>query len=229
MKSYAITGMTCDGCRSKVERTLKSIASDAVVTLDPPRATFASSISLASVNEALGLGGKYVAGEISAAPLSVAASSAVNTWLATYYPLLLILGLIALTSLAGQSWLMAFMAGFYIVFGAFKLLNVPAFARSYAQYDPIAMAFRPWAYAYPFIEIVLGLAFLFWYQMLAATWIALILSLVGAAGAIQSVKRKQSIQCACLGSVFNLPMSTVTIVENIGTAAMAAWMLIVGM
>jgi hypothetical protein len=39
------------------------------------------------------------------------------------------------------------------------------------------------------------------------------------------VVNKQTIRCACLGSVFNLPMSTVTIVEDVGMVLMAAWML----
>ena len=157
------------------------------------------------------------------------AALATQTWLKTYYPLLMVMGLIALTSLAGDSWMMSFMAGFYIVFGAFKLLNVSAFAESYAKYDIIAKVFKPWGYAYPFIELGLGLAFLFWIEMWAATWAALILSVIGAAGVIQSVSRRQAIQCACLGNVFNLPMSSVTIVENLGMAAMAGWMLVFGM
>ncbi len=229
MKTYEISGMTCSGCAAKVEHTLKTLASDVTVTLDPPRATLSGSIALASVNDALKSVGKYAASEISHHHAEISKPSPLSQWLSTYYPLLLIMSLIALASFAGQSWMMSFMAGFYIIFGAFKLLDVPAFARSYAQYDLIAMAFKPWGYAYPFIELALGFAFLFWFQMLAATWIALILSLVGAAGVIQSVMRKQTIQCACLGTVFNLPMSTVTIVENLGMAAMAAWMLIAGM
>ena len=36
----------------------------------------------------------------------------------------------------------------------------------------------------------------------------------GALGVIQSVVDKRKIKCACLGTVFNLPMSTVTIIEN---------------
>ena len=121
------------------------------------------------------------------------------------------------------------MAGFFLVFGAFKLLDVPAFAASYARYDVIAKSFKPWGYLYPFVELGLGFAFLFWYQMHAAAWLALGLSLIGAIGVVQSVLRKETIQCACLGTVFNLPMSTVTIVENLGMAVMAAWMLYFGM
>ena len=33
-------------------------------------------------------------------------------------------------------------------------------------------------------------------------------------GVLQSVLNKKKIQCACLGTVFNLPMSTVTIIED---------------
>ncbi len=228
MTTYAVSGMTCANCAAKVEKTLKTVAGDVSVTLDPPRAIVGASTSMATLNEALGSVGKYRLSETAAvqsnSPLAASAAG-----LPVYYPLFLVIGLVALASFAGQSWMMSFMAGFYIIFGAFKLLDVPAFANSYAQYDIIAKAFKPWGYAYPFVELALGFAFLFWFEMRAAAWIALVLSLVGAIGVIQSVMRKQTIQCACLGTVFNLPMSTVTIVENLGMAAMAAWMLFVGM
>lgn len=224
---YEVTGMTCGGCARKVEATLKALVPDAAVTLDPPRAMIGADIHVSKLNEALRAVGKYALSESASA--RPAAALAGPTWLETYYPLLMVMGLIALTSFAGDSWMMSFMAGFYIVFGAFKLLNVPAFAESYAKYDIIAKVFKPWAYAYPFVELGLGLAFLFRFHLLPATWAALILSLIGAIGVIQSVSRKETIQCACLGNVFNLPMSTVTIVENLGMAAMAAWMLAFGM
>ncbi|MGL4489518.1 MAG: heavy-metal-associated domain-containing protein, partial [Rhizobiaceae bacterium] len=131
MNTYAISGMTCGGCRAKVERSLKALAPEATVTLDPPRATLSNSVSLASVNEVLRSIGNYAASEIKPAPLLAKAPGALNAWLATYYPLLLIMSLSALASFAGQSWMMSFMAGFFLVFGAFKLLDVPAFARSY--------------------------------------------------------------------------------------------------
>ena len=226
MNSMTITGMTCAGCARKVEAALQKLSGDARVTLDPPRAVLPATVSIAMVNDALHPVGKYRAAGLQETHML---SSEVIVWLRSYYPLILIMGLIAVASFAGESWMMNFMAGFYIVFGAFKLLDVPAFANAYARYDIIAKAFRPWGYAYPFIELALGFAFLFWFQMSAAVWIALILSLVGAVGVIRSVRAKETIQCACLGTVFQLPMSTVTIVENVGMAAMAAWMLLFGM
>jgi hypothetical protein len=45
-------------------------------------------------------------------------------------------------------------------------------------------------------------------------------------GVVRAVMNKQKIRCACLGAVFNLPMSTITIIEDLLMVAMAAWMLV---
>lgn len=222
MTEFAISGMTCNGCRSKVEKTLAALLPDVSVTLEPPRAVTTASVGADQLNAALAAVGTYRASNLGAAATSA------PSWLATYYPLFLVLALIAVVPLATgnfMGWMMGFMAGFYIVFGAFKLLDVPAFARSYAQYDIIAKYIPAWGYAYPFIELALGFGFLFWFDMQLLSWVALILSLVGAVGVIQAYFAKQTIQCACLGTVFKLPMSVVTIIENLGMATMAAWML----
>jgi copper chaperone CopZ len=224
MNIYSITGMTCANCVRKVESTLKAIVANAVVTFEPPQVSV-SGASVAQMNAALASIGKYRI--VATAPLI-----AVQSQLKTYYPLFLVMSLIALASLSSGSfmgWMMNFMAGFYIIFGAFKLLDIPAFADSYARYDVIAKKFKPWGYAYPFIEVGLGFGFLFGYDMIALSWIALVLSVIGASGVIQANLSKQTIQCACLGTVFQLPMSVVTVVENLGMAAMAAWMLFMPM
>jgi copper chaperone CopZ len=223
MNTFAISGMTCANCARKVEAVLKDIASSATVTLEPPRAVIDRGISADKLNEALEKVGKY-----RVSPIDSGAPSTTEqfTWVKTYYPLFLVMGLIALVSFAGGNWMMNFMGGFFIVFGAFKLLDVPSFANAYARYDVVAKVFKPWGYAYPFIETALGFAFLFNFQMIASAWVALILSAIGIIGAVQANLKKETIQCACLGTVFQLPMSVVTIVENVGMAAMAAMMLV---
>ncbi len=60
--TYKITGMTCDSCRSKVEKTLNAIDGiQATVTLDPPIATITMEkyIPLDQFQEALTTVGKY--------------------------------------------------------------------------------------------------------------------------------------------------------------------------
>ncbi|MDI1307279.1 MAG: heavy metal translocating P-type ATPase [bacterium] len=60
--TYTVTGMSCDGCRSKVEKTLNVIDGiQAAVTLDPPMATITMDkhIPTAQLQEALTAAGKY--------------------------------------------------------------------------------------------------------------------------------------------------------------------------
>lgn len=118
-----------------------------------------------------------------------------------------------------------FMAGFFLVFSFFKMLNLVAFAESYAMYDVIARKFNAWGYIYAFIELGLGLAFLLNFQLVITNWITLIVMSVSIIGVLQSVLNKRKIQCACLGAVFNLPMSTVTIIEDALMIGMSAAML----
>src|SRR5262249_5779920 len=119
-----------------------------------------------------------------------------------------------------------FMAGFFLAFSFFKLLNLSAFADSYSMYDIVAQRSRAYALAYPFIELGLGLAYLSQGQPFAVNLVTLIVMGVSAVGVVQSLMSKRKIRCACLGAVFNLPMSTVTLVEDLLMAGMAAWMLV---
>jgi len=57
-------------------------------------------------------------------------------------------------------------------------------------------------------------------------WVTLVVMTVSILGVLESVLNKKKIQCACLGAVFNLPMSTVTIVEDAIMIAMSAAMLV---
>jgi hypothetical protein len=45
-------------------------------------------------------------------------------------------------------------------------------------------------------------------------------------GVILAVMNKQKIRCACLGTGFNLPMTTVTIIEDLLMVAMSLYMLL---
>ena len=107
-----------------------------------------------------------------------------------------------------------FMAGFFLVFSFFKLLNLKDFAESYAMYDVVAKKVSAWAYLYAFIELGLGISYLLNYNPLVTNVVAFIVMSLSIIGVLQSVFNKKKIQCACLGAVFNLPMSTVTIIED---------------
>jgi hypothetical protein len=120
-----------------------------------------------------------------------------------------------------------FMSGFFLVFSFFKLLNLKGFAESYAMYDVLAKQIPVWAYLYVFIELSLGIAFLINFNPILTNSITVIVMSISIIGVLQSVLNKEKIQCACLGAVFNLPMSTVTIIEDALMIAMSGIMLFI--
>lgn len=236
---YQVSGMTCGGCVARVKAALAPMADEVEVTLQPPEVLLRNNKHpLAALNEVLAAVGHYhlTAITVSSTPQSINTTEEQKSWLATYYPLLLIFGFILLVTLSNQfaqnavfnleHWMMHFMAGFFLVFSFFKLLDVRGFADSYAMYDLLAMRFKPYGYIYPFIELGLGLAYLIAWQPLITNWITLVVMTFSSLGVIRSVVNKQKIRCACLGAVFNLPMSTITIIEDLLMAGMALWMII---
>ena len=120
------------------------------------------------------------------------------------------------------------MAGFFLVFSFFKLLDLRGFADAYQSYDILARRSRAWALAYPFVELALGIAYLTRWQPVPTNIATLALMLVGSVGVLRAVLDKRAIRCACLGTALNLPMTTVTLVEDLGMAAMAGVMLLWG-
>ena len=81
---------------------------------------------------------------------------------------------------------------------------------------------------YPFLELVLGVLYLGPWSSPWVYWFTLLLMGVSTAGVARVLVKGQTLQCACLGTVFNLPMSTVTLVEDLLMVVMAAAMLLLG-
>ena len=75
------------------------------------------------------------------------------------------------------------------------------------------------------MELGLGILYLINIAPDFTNWVTLIVLGISSIGVIKSVVNKQKIKCACLGDVFNLPMSTVTIIEDLTMVVMAGVML----
>ena len=155
--------------------------------------------------------------------------------LKTYKPLIIvflyiILGVTILEIRSGSfDWMNAmnnFMAGFFIVFSFFKMLDVSNFASSYSSYDIIAKKWYGYGFVYPYIELTLGVLYLLQINPAFTNSATIIVMGISSIGVIQSVMQKRTILCACLGTVFNLPMSTITIIEDLLMVAMAIVMLV---
>ena len=174
------------------------------------------------------------------APETILASAAKSTeeksnWFVTYKPILLVFFYILLVTLAVEfvngefvlhRLMPNFMAGFFLIFSFFKMLDLAGFASSYAMYDLLAKRVYSYGFVYPFFELGLGIAYLINFKPALTNAITLIVMLFSSIGVILAVMNKQKIKCACLGTGFNLPMTTVTIIEDLLMVAMAGWMLL---
>lgn len=155
-----------------------------------------------------------------------------------YTPLAVIIGviLVAIATLAHKnmllgvfSWhevMMHFMAGFFIVFAAFKLLDLRGFVEGYSTYDLIAQRVPGYAYIYPFIELGLGLLYLGGVNTLELHLFTFFLMSINGIGVVTKLAKKEPFQCACLGTFLKVPLTKVTLIEDFGMAIMALWMII---
>lgn len=229
-KTYTVEGMHCVSCVQKITDALNGFADTVVVTLNPPQAILKGDkgASLETLNASLAKAGNY---RLRPAMHTVAVETEEKpqSWFKTYYPLFLIILSIATVSIKGSvtinDWMLNFMAGFFIVFGFFKLLDLKGFRDAYATYDLLAKRWFNYGLVYPFLELGLGYMFLFRFQLNAALLFSIVLMLFSSLGVIKALREKRKIRCACLGTVLNLPMSTITLVEDIGMAVMAVFML----
>lgn len=234
--TYQVTGMTCGSCEANVKSALMTIENVSSVEVsketNTAKVTMDKHIALSEFQKALG--GNESRYRISAIEHNEAAEQA-KSWLVTYKPIMTIFAYITAITLLIQTqndsfnlmqWMRHFMAGFFLVFSFFKMLNLKGFAESYVMYDVVARKIPIWAYLYAFVELGLGIANLIDFNPVvtnAATFIVMSLSIIGV---LQSVLNKKQIKCACLGAVFNLPMSTVTIIEDALMIVMSGVMLV---
>jgi len=159
-------------------------------------------------------------------------------FLETYQPLFVIIGLIFLPvffialkdlqigEFVWQKSMRHFMGGFFLVFSGFKFLDIKGFAQGYSTYDLLARSWFTYGYIYPFIELSLGLAYMIGYNPPLVNLVTLGVMTFSGAGVVQSVAKKRTIKCVCLGTIIDVPLTNVTIIEDFGMAAMALVMLL---
>lgn len=230
---YRIEGMHCVACVEKIKSALDRYFNVTDITLNPPALTIEAKVepSLNELNHRIAFAGKYSVSPDNHHESSSVVDGDLETSWRDYYPIFLIAAyIIGVTSLNNfhapginwHSWMNQFMAGFFLVFSAFKLLDLPGFAEGYATYDLLARRWHAYGYIYPFLELGLGILYLTqWFPI--TTYLATIIIMgFSSIGVINSLLKKQKFQCACLGTVLKVPLSNVTLIEDLTMVVMAA-------
>ena len=237
-QTFSISGISCGSCVAKIESAFQGIGmfQSIEVLRNPDRIKVKSEngITGADLNQVFENKdlAKYRATDFSQQTSLVEDEDSLFKKL---FPLALVISYLLLgvfavawaTSIFSLSTMMFhYMAGFFLVFSFFKFLNIEGFADAFQTYDPLAKAWRPYGYFYAVFELGAGIGYLVQPTSLLLNLVVLILLSISSWGVIKAVRSKNQIQCACLGTVFNLPMTKVTLTENSVMIAMAVVMLI---
>jgi len=225
MKSILqISGMTCEGCKSSVKGKLGSIDGVDNVQVDLARGQAViyskNPISYSLIKETLPP--KYSLINEEGVNLDTHGDVTMKaSKIKQLKPLFIILGYILITSilLNYKNWnpsnaMLDFMGLFYIIFSFFKILDIKGFSISFSMYDPLAKQAPIYGYIYHFIEVLLGMMFLIRFEVNIALILTVIVLGITTIGVTQTLMNKRSIECACLGTILNLPMTEATFIEN---------------
>jgi len=225
--TYQISGMTCRSCELKIKSVFLQLDGISNVSVSKENGiaeiNMSKHIPLSKLKSQLVINGdKYQINTLSQNE-TIETIETGKSWFSTYKPILIIFayiflvtGLIEIVSEGVEisRWMRHFMAGFFLTFSFFKLLNLKGFKDNYLLYDVVARRIPIWGYIYAFMELVLGIAFLINFNPIITNAATVFIMSISIIGVLQTVLSKKAIKCACLGDVFNLPMSTVTIIED---------------
>lgn len=117
------------------------------------------------------------------------------------------------------------MAGYFLVFGLFKVISRNKFSELFQRYDLLARQSRIYAKSFPFLEWTAGWAYLLFPHSPLLHGTVLVWMILSAIGPLQVIFRKEQIRCACLGDALGQPVGWVTVGEIAAMALMAAAML----
>jgi hypothetical protein len=120
-----------------------------------------------------------------------------------------------------------FMAGFFLVFAGFKLIDLKGFAEGYSTYDLLAMRWREYAFVYPFIELGFGLTMLAGYHPEWLLWTEFAVMAFSGLGVSIKLLKREAFQCVCLGTLLKVPLTYVTLLEDFGMALLALILILI--
>ena len=96
----------------------------------------------------------------------------------------------------------------------------------YRGYDLLAVRAPFWGYLYPFVEVILGLYYTFDMFPVWSNVATAVLMTFGSIGIVNKLRSGNVQTCACLGGFFSVPLTKVTVAENMLMAGMAVYMLV---
>ena len=156
----------------------------------------------------------------------------------TYTPVLVVFGVAALLAgavmwgftgkLFGVRGVELFVAFSMATLAMLKLRDLRSFTNMFLNYDVLARRVVPYAYVYPFAELLAAV-----FMVAGGVWgllaapVALFIGAVGAWSVFKAVYiDRRDLKCACTGCGTNVPLGFVSLSENLAMIGMGVWMIL---
>ena len=230
---YNVSGMTCQGCVNSIKNKIETDDRVISATIDLQSST----LNLESIKEINVDDLNFIIRDLKKYSVSnlnsfIKKSDNIST-LKKISPLIVSLLIVIILSVIPQikysfsveDFMKYLMGYFFVIFSLFKLINVKGFATSFSNYDIIASRVTTYGKLYPFIELFLGICFLLGYLLLYVNILTFFIMSIGSIGIWNALRNNNQLECACLGSSLSLPLTPVTLAENLIMALMALYMI----
>jgi hypothetical protein len=118
-----------------------------------------------------------------------------------------------------------FMGVFFVLVSALKFADWRGFAHAFSMYDILAKRSKVYAWLYPVIELFLGVSYLLRWNIKSVALVTLVLMVIGTIGVAKNLMSKNRVRCACLGTLIKIPLTKVTLIEDVVMGLMALMIL----
>ena len=156
-----------------------------------------------------------------------------SSHIALYWPLLVLIGvsILAATALArgvGQGIILGlhYYMGFALcAFAMLKLFNPAGFKEGFSQHDLLAQIVPFYAYLYPYVELLLGLAY---FSFFSPEWLygaTILVFAFGTYGIFQTRHNSQNVYRPWEGALPRMSLCGMSLIENISMMVIAMIML----
>lgn len=215
-KTIIVSGMTCQKCENHIIEKISSLPGviDVTVKLKEGKVLVLSERNIIEQSIQEVIGDKYMI-KYASDIIKVEKLKALKPLFLIFIYLIFGTYYLNMHNLLLNKVMIDFMGLFFIVFSFFKFLDYSTFPKSFSKYDPLATKSMLYARLYPFIELLLGLCFLFNFKIKIISFITLSILSVTTIGITKSLVKKNQIECACLGTSMKLPMTEATLIENL--------------
>ena len=157
----------------------------------------------------------------------------------TYLPVFFLISLATILALAPgtlqgieefsfNSWMRQSMGFFVCLLAFLKIIDLSAFLKGFNRYDLLSSRWKMYGITYPYMELMVGLAFLSLQNSLLIGLLAVFLGVSGSLSILKHLREPPSsgpTYCACTGGRIQVPLGALSMAENAAMVVMGTVMI----